>query len=119
MIDLPDRIARARRARPTCVDPYVQGLAALADLVDAYFAARYRFKSCDSVEVGIASAAYRAARAQLVAAVGLPTERIEQALREVGADQRPDPNWQEGVWGRINRPSWWRRAWNRITGRKS
>lgn len=38
-------------------------------------------------------------------------ERIKKALRRLGSEHEPDPDWQQRVLARIDRPSWSRRAW--------
>ena len=44
--------------------------------------------------------------------------RVIAALRHAGREREPASGWQEQVWTGIDarRKSWWRRAWQRLTG---
>lgn len=128
--DLAERIIGARvasRARTsTAVDPYVRALAELADLVAEYFRARHAYYSSHG-EIGAARAAYKAAEAAVMDAVGRGMlSRIAAAVESLGSEHQPSPYFQREVWARIEREraaatrtSRWRRTWNWLTGRSA
>lgn len=121
-VELADRIFRARLAalRPEVVNPDVLALAQLADLVDEYFRALYRYNVSTDVERSTARAALLASESALTDAVRVGgMARLANAVGRLGAEHDPPPGWETRVLASVDRPPWWQRARQWLTRRSS
>lgn len=91
-------------------------------LVATYRAAYVYLKALDARRVGHGCGTELVAEVELRNAVRSPVsdERIIAAIREIGRDRSPSPDFQERVWQRIAcrnqlRRPWWRRLWSKIS----